>query len=141
MPGNARWSSGGNARISETDTSRTSAASTRRSTTRGRRKLRLLCRSQNLLAVLQRATGKPAGSVFIFNFTVANELELMAAYIIREMVVISVSWKELQKIDGECRQDTHSTTHICAVQSLHKRGTHTTRLAQVTRIAVSSLCA
>ena len=33
------------------------------------------------------------------------------------------------------------TTHICAVQSVHRRGTHTTRLAQVTRIAVSSLCA
>ena len=28
--------------------------------------------------------------------------------IICEMVVISVSWKELQKIDGGCRQDTHS---------------------------------
>ena len=39
------------------------------------------------MAVLQRATGKPAGSVFIFNFavanfTMANELELMAAYIV-----------------------------------------------------------
>ena len=33
------------------------------------------------------------------------------------------------------------TKHICAAQSVHKRGTHTTRLAQVTRIAVSSLCA
>ena len=33
------------------------------------------------------------------------------------------------------------TKHICATQSVHKRGTHTTRLAQVTRIAVSSLCA
>ena len=34
------------------------------------------------MAVLQRATGKPAGSVFTFNFavanlTMANELELM----------------------------------------------------------------
>ena len=50
-------------------------------------KLRLLCRSQNWMPVLQRATGKPAGSIFIFNFavanfTMANELELMAAYII-----------------------------------------------------------
>ena len=33
------------------------------------------------------------------------------------------------------------SSHLCAVQSVHKRGTHTTRLAQVTRIAVSSLCA
>ena len=32
------------------------------------------------------------------------------------------------------------TTHICAVQSVHKRGTHTTRLAQITRIAFH-LCA
>ena len=37
------------------------------------------------------------------------------------MVVISVSWKEFQKIDGECRQDTHS------LQFVHKRGTHTQR--------------
>ena len=56
---------------------------------------------------------KPAGSIFIFifavaNFAMANELELMAAHIIGEMVVISVSWKEFQKIDGECRQDTNS---------------------------------
>ena len=39
------------------------------------------------MAVLQKATEKPAGSVFIFNFAVANftmasELELMATYII-----------------------------------------------------------
>ena len=52
-----------------------------------RRKLRILCRSQNWMAVPQRATRKPASSIFIFNFTVAdfamaNELELMAAYII-----------------------------------------------------------
>ena len=40
--------------------------------------------------------------------------------------MISVSWIEFQKIDGECRQDTHST-HICAVQFVHKRGTRTQR--------------
>ena len=39
------------------------------------------------MAVLQRAAGKPAGNVFTFNFavanfTMANKLELMAAYII-----------------------------------------------------------
>ena len=73
-----------------------------------RRKLRLLRRSENWMAVLQRATENPAGSIFIFIFTTANELELMAVYIIWEMVVISVSWKEFQKIDGACRQDTHS---------------------------------
>ena len=62
--------------------------------------------------VLQRAMVKPAGGVFIFKFamaklTVANDLELMAIYIIWQMVVISVSWKEFQKIDGVCGQDTH----------------------------------
>ena len=61
------------------------------------------------------------------NFTMTNKLDLMAVHIIWEMVVISVPWKEFQKIDGGCRQ----TIHICAVQSGHKRGTHrTTRLAQ-----------
>ena len=41
------------------------------------------------MAVLQRATGKPAGSIFIFifnfaaaDFAKANELEFMATYII-----------------------------------------------------------
>ena len=72
---------------SETDTSRTSTTSARRSTIRRRRKLRLLCRSENWMAVLQRATVKPVGSVFIFNiavakFTMANELELMVFHII-----------------------------------------------------------
>ena len=43
------------------------------------------------------------------------------------MVVISVSWKEFQKIDGECRQDTHSQ-HICVVQFVHTRGTHSQRV-------------
>ena len=38
------------------------------------------------MAVLQRATGKPADNIFIFifavaNFAMANELELMATYI------------------------------------------------------------
>ena len=87
MPKNARRSLGGNATISETDTSRTSTTSTRRSTNRRRSKLRLLCRSQNSMAVLQRATEKPVSSAFTFNFavarlTMANELELVAAYII-----------------------------------------------------------
>ena len=79
----------GNTTISETDTSRTSTTSTTRSTIRRRRKLRSLCRSENWMAVLQRATGKPVGSIFIFIFNIAvadyamaNELELMAAYII-----------------------------------------------------------
>ena len=82
---------------------------------------------------LDGGTGESHGGtrqpgVFIFNFAVANfamesELELMSAYIIWEMVVISVSWKEFQKNDGACRQDTHVTIHICAVQFVHNRGT------------------
>ena len=118
---------GGNAAISDTDTSRTSTTSTKKSAIRTRRKLRLLCRSENWMSVVQRATEKPAGSIFIFNFAMANELELMETYIIWEMVVISVSWKEFQKIDGRRRQYTHKHCTYSAVQSVHKRGTHTQR--------------
>ena len=49
-----------------------STASTTKSVIRRRRKLRLLCRSQDWMAVLQRVTWNPAGSVFIFNFVVAG---------------------------------------------------------------------
>ena len=127
MPENARCSLGGNAAISETDTSWTSATSTTKSAMRRRRKLRLLCRSEDWMAVLQRATGKPAGSVFIFNFTVANftnanELELMAAYNLKNGGDFGFLERKFQ-------------AHICAVQFVLKRGTHRTRLAQVTRIA------
>ena len=38
------------------------------------------------------------------------------------------------------RQYTHKHCTYSAVQPVHKRGTHRTRLAQVTQIAVSSLC-
>ena len=69
MPLNARRSLGGNATLSETDTSRTSTTSTTRSAIRRRRKLRLLCRSENWMAVLQRVTGKPAGSVQLIQST------------------------------------------------------------------------
>ena len=54
----ARCSLGGNVAISETGTSTTSTASTTKSAIRRRRKLRILCRSQNLMAVLQRAMGE-----------------------------------------------------------------------------------
>ena len=65
---------------------------------------------------------------------------LMTSYIIWEMTLISPSWNEFQKIDWICKQDSHSQTHICAVQFFPKRGTLSTRLTQVIRIAVSSLC-
>ena len=87
MPENARCSPGANRTNSDTDTSTTSAALTTRSTIRRRRKLRLQCRSQDWMAVLQRAMGKTAGSIFIFSFAVANlemanELELVATCIV-----------------------------------------------------------
>ena len=51
--------------------------------------IEFLCRSQDWMGVLQRVTGKPAGSVFIFNFNfavadfaMANKLEFVATYII-----------------------------------------------------------
>ena len=84
----------------------------------------------------ERVTWKPAGRlfVFIFNFAVADfamatMLELVATFISWEMVVISVSWKECQKIDGRCGQDTDKHCTYSAVQPVHKRGTHRTRLA------------
>ena len=43
------------------------------------------------------------------------------------------------RLAGVDRTPTHNR-HLCS-KVFHKRGTHTTRLAQVTRIAVSSLCA
>ena len=77
MPGTARCSLRGIRTISGTDTSTTSTASTTKSAIRRR--------SQNWMAVLQRATEKPVGSIFIFifnfaavDFAVANELELTA---------------------------------------------------------------
>ena len=107
-----------------------------------------LCRSQDWMAVLPRATEKPAGSIFIFIFN-ANELELMATYIIREMVVISVSWKEFQKIDrgvwtvhpqslhiqrstvsSQARNASHAlgsriAKHLCALEKSLSSGPHT----------------
>ena len=62
MPPNARCSLGGNAAISETDTSRTSTTSTTRSAIRRRRKLRLLYRSENWMAVLQPRGNPQAAS-------------------------------------------------------------------------------
>ena len=129
MPENARCSPGGSATISETDTSRTSTASATRSAIQRRRTLRVLCRSQNLMAVLQRATEKPAGSIFIFNFavasfTMANELEFMAAYIIWEMVVISVPGKNFRNSTvGVDRTPTHNT-HLCSTVCSQARNAH-----------------
>ena len=75
MSENARCSPGGNRTISDADTSTTSTASTTKAAIRTRRKLRSLCRSQDWMEVLQRATWNPAGSIFIFiaaDFAMAN---------------------------------------------------------------------
>ena len=74
---------------------------------------------------------KPAGSIFIFNFAaadfaMANELELMAAYIISEMVIL-VSWKKIPENRREVWTGHPLTMHICAVQFVHKRAPHKPR--------------
>ena len=72
MPQNARCSLGGNAAISETDTSRTATTSTTQSAIRRRRKLRVTMSIGKFDGCTTESHGKPAGSVCIFNFTVAN---------------------------------------------------------------------
>ena len=94
------------------------------------------------MAVLQRATVKPAGSIFIFNFAVANFTKSGVG-------THGGDFGFLERIPENRRGVLTGhplTIHICAVQFVLKRGTHVTRLAkadqaQVTRIAVSSLCA
>ena len=46
------------------------------------------------------------------------------------MVVISVSWKEFQTIDGECRQHTHSQDTTAQYSLITARTAHSMRLAQ-----------
>ena len=45
------------------------------------------------------------------------------------MVVISVSWKEFPKIDGRCRQDTHSRDTSVQYSLITARTAHSMRLA------------
>ena len=65
------------------------------------------------------------------NFTVADELELMVFHINWQTMVISVSCKKIQKIDGVCadRSATHNT-HLCSTVCSQARNAHTSRLAQ-----------
>ena len=60
----------------------------------------------------------------------ANELELMAAHIIWKMVVISVSWKEFQKIDGWVDSTPTHKTHVCSTVCSQARTAQLMRLAQ-----------
>ena len=64
--------------------------------------------------------------------------------ILTNCAVIATLW--IGAFSKECGGESVDSTPnqhctYSAVQSLHKRGTHRTRLAQVTLIAVSSLCA
>ena len=52
---------------------------------------------------------------------------LMTSYIIWEMTLISPSWKEFQKIDWICRQDSHSQ-HISVQYSLFKSAERSPRV-------------
>ena len=134
MPWNARRSLGGNTTISEADTSRTSTTSTTRSAIR-KRKLRLLCRSKNWMAVLQRATEKPAGTVFIFSFAEAelHNGRRVGAYGVPHHLINDVDFGFLEGIpenrrEGMDRTLTHNT-HLCSTGFSQARTAHTTRLA------------
>ena len=135
MPQNARRSLGGNATISETDTSRTSATSTK-SAIRRRIKLRLLCRSENWMAALQRATEKQAAASSS-SISQWRTSQWQTSWNSRQPASSEKRWWFLFPGKNSRVQKGHPfTIHICAVQFVHKRGTHITRLAQVTRIAV-----
>ena len=80
------------------------------------------------MAVLQRATEKPVGSIFIFNFAaadfaVANKLELIGNL---RHPRNGGDFGFLERIP-ENRRGVNTghplTIHICAVQSVHKCGT------------------
>ena len=73
----------------------------------------------------------------------ANELELMEAYIIWEMVEISFSWKEFQQIDGGADRTPTHNTHLRSTVCSQARNAHYALGSRPTRsrIALSSLCA
>ena len=92
-------------------------------------KTRLLCRSQTGWRYYREPRGNPPAAIFIFNFTMAdfamaNELELMAAYIIWEMVVISVSWKNSRKATGRVDRTPTHKTHLCSTVCSQARNAH-----------------
>ena len=130
-PKNAKRSLDGNAAISKTDTSRTSTTSTRRSTIRRSRKLRLLCRPENQMAVLQRATEKPASSTS--QWPTSHNGRRVGAHGIPHHLRNGGDFGFLEGIPENrqrCRQDTHSQDTSVQRSLITARNAHTKRLAQ-----------
>ena len=114
-----------NATNSDTDTSTTSTASTTKSTIRRRRKLRSLCRSENWMAAqcfhLQLRSGH------------FHNGERVGAHGSLHHLRNGGDFGFVERIPENRRsvQTGHPLAmHICAVQFVHKRGTHITHLAQ-----------
>ena len=82
-------------------------------------------RSQDWMVVLKRATGKNADFA-VADFAIAHELELSS----EKRWWFRFPGKNSRKSNGVSRQYTHKHCTYSAIQSLHKRGTHRTRLAQ-----------
>ena len=89
---------------------------------------------------LQRATGKPAGSVFIFKFAVANFTMANESHGIPHHLLYGGDFGLLERIP-EHRRSVYTghplTRHICVVQFVHSA--YRTSNALGSRIAVSSL--
>ena len=119
---NARCSLGGNAAISETDASRTSTTSTRRSAIRDG--------GENSDYHVDRKTGwrycrEPRGNPSAASSSSTSQWQNSQwqtswgswySTSSDKKVVISVSWKEFQRIDGRVQTGHPLTKHICAVQ-------------------------
>ena len=144
MPENARRSLGGNAAIFS-DTSTTSTASTTKSAIRRKRKLRLLVDRKTGWRYYREPRGNPpaASSSSTSQWPTSQWQTSWSSW---QPTSSEKCWwlrfpGKNSRSDGAWWTGHPLTKHICGAQSVHKRGTHTTRLAQVTRIAVSSLCA
>ena len=136
MPENARCSPGGNATISDTGTSTASAASTIKSVIRRRRKTSITIAIARVDGGITESHGHTRRQHLHLHLHLHLQLpqwptpQWQSSWSSWQPTYISVSRKEFQKIDGRCRQYTHEHCTYSAVQSVHKRGTHRTRLAQ-----------
>ena len=141
MPENARCSHGGNGTISETDTSRTSTTSTTRSTIR-RRKTSIIMSIARLVCGVTESHGKTRRQRLHLQLRSGKTHtgKQVGAHGSPHHLINGGDFGVPEGIPQNRREmwTGHPlTVHICAVQFVHKRGAHTTRLAQVTRIAVS----